>query len=259
MRPFGGSVCSRRSHEDCFTVGCRHCPGTRRLAGNGNEARRRRHPSQASFRTCFKQISDGCYNLAPAQREEMPSASRLGSTPMGEAHFRTLADPSCVGRFKETGMEGSGDSGEASGREVDKDRLIEELREAVRARDEFVAIAAHELRNPMTPILMHVGRLLANARDPGRCRPDLIAPRVELLERAVQEFIRRSTAAPRRFAHCYWQCSYRARRNRPVAGRAERIGACDRRGPDGAVLCRSGFTGTGRGEMGSARAGADSG
>jgi signal transduction histidine kinase len=67
------------------------------------------------------------------------------------------------------------------------------LREAVRARDEFVAIAAHELRNPMTPILMQVSSLLAATRDPRRCRPELIAPRMENLQLAVREFVRRST------------------------------------------------------------------
>ena len=77
--------------------------------------------------------------------------------------------------------------------EADKDRLIEELREAVRARDEFVAIAAHELRNPMTPILMQVHNLAAAARDPRRCRPELLAPRLELLEHAVRDFVRRAT------------------------------------------------------------------
>jgi two-component system, OmpR family, sensor kinase len=79
-------------------------------------------------------------------------------------------------------------------RETDKDRLIAELREAVRARDEFVAIAAHELRNPMTPILMQVHTLAAAARNPRRCRPEILAPRLELLEHAVREFVRRSTA-----------------------------------------------------------------
>jgi len=77
--------------------------------------------------------------------------------------------------------------------EADKDRLIEELREAVRARDEFVAIAAHELRNPMTPILMQVHNLAAAARNPRRCRPEILAPRLELLEHAVRDFVRRST------------------------------------------------------------------
>ncbi|WP_159717630.1 sensor histidine kinase [Geminicoccus flavidas] len=85
-------------------------------------------------------------------------------------------------------------SSRASGHdEADKDRLIEELREAVRARDEFVAIAAHELRNPMTPILAQVGLLLAATRNPSRCRPEIMAPRLQILEQAVQEFVRRST------------------------------------------------------------------
>jgi two-component system OmpR family sensor kinase len=77
--------------------------------------------------------------------------------------------------------------------EADKDRLIAELREAVRARDEFVAIAAHELRNPMTPILLQVSALLAAARSPRRCRPEVLVPKLEALELAVQEFVRRST------------------------------------------------------------------
>jgi two-component system OmpR family sensor kinase len=83
---------------------------------------------------------------------------------------------------------------EKSGGELDKDRLIEELREAVRARDEFVAIAAHELRNPMTPILLQVHRVLASARRSDRCRPEILVPQVELLEQAVNEFVRRATA-----------------------------------------------------------------
>jgi two-component system OmpR family sensor kinase len=90
-------------------------------------------------------------------------------------------------------MADTGSSRDGPCDDADKDRLIEELREAVRARDEFVAIAAHELRNPMTPILMQVGGLLAAARDPRRCRPELLAPRLEALELAVREFVRRST------------------------------------------------------------------
>ncbi|WP_165982735.1 sensor histidine kinase [Dankookia rubra] len=85
---------------------------------------------------------------------------------------------------------GQADDGDGT---PDKDRLIEELREAVRARDEFVSIAAHELRNPMTPILMQVHNLVTAAKDPRRCRPEVLAPRLELLEYAVRDFVRRST------------------------------------------------------------------
>ena len=81
-----------------------------------------------------------------------------------------------------------------SGGQADKDRLIEELHEAVRARDEFVSIAAHELRNPMTPILLLVHRVLASARRSDRCQPEILVPQVELLEEAVNEFVRRATA-----------------------------------------------------------------
>ena len=91
-------------------------------------------------------------------------------------------------------MEDTGSNRNDGRNEVDKDRLIEELREAVRTRDEFVAIAAHELRNPMTPILMQVGLLLAAAKSPNRCRPEVITPQLELLEMAVTEFVRRPTA-----------------------------------------------------------------
>jgi signal transduction histidine kinase len=76
---------------------------------------------------------------------------------------------------------------------AERDALIEELRAALRARDEFVAIAAHELRNPMTPILLQIGNLLSAVRDPQRCRPEVLAPRVEVLNMAVQDFVRRAT------------------------------------------------------------------
>src|SRR3954451_10622742 len=91
-------------------------------------------------------------------------------------------------------MDDIGNSQDGGRGEVDKDRLIEELREAVRARDEFVSIAAHELRNPMTPILLQVYRVLASVGRSDRCRPEILTPQVELLEPAVKEFVRRATA-----------------------------------------------------------------
>ena len=72
-------------------------------------------------------------------------------------------------------------------------RTLEELRQAIRARDTFVAIAAHELRNPMTPILMQVHTLLRAAADPKAAVPPAILAGLERLERAVEVYGRRAS------------------------------------------------------------------
>jgi PAS domain S-box-containing protein len=41
-------------------------------------------------------------------------------------------------------------------------RLYREARDAVGARDDFLAIASHELKTPLTPLVMYLQRLLAN-------------------------------------------------------------------------------------------------
>jgi two-component system, OmpR family, sensor kinase len=73
----------------------------------------------------------------------------------------------------------------------DQQRLIEELRAAVSARDEFIAIAAHELRNPMTPIVGQVQLLLSRARRE-QVSPALLQG-LEMLEVAVDHYVRRAT------------------------------------------------------------------
>jgi len=73
----------------------------------------------------------------------------------------------------------------------EKERLIEELRAAIAARDEFIAVAAHELRNPMTPIVGQVQLLLSRARRE-RVSETLISG-LEMLETAVDHYVRRAT------------------------------------------------------------------
>jgi two-component system OmpR family sensor kinase len=75
--------------------------------------------------------------------------------------------------------------------DADKERLIEELRAAVAARDEFIAVAAHELRNPMTPIVGQVQLLLSRARRE-QVSETLISG-LEMLETAVDHYVRRAT------------------------------------------------------------------
>jgi signal transduction histidine kinase len=72
-------------------------------------------------------------------------------------------------------------------------REVEDLRLAVRARDDFIAIAAHELRNPMTPILgMTELALKAARRGEGACPPRVITL-LGGLQRAVQDYAQRAT------------------------------------------------------------------
>ena len=71
-----------------------------------------------------------------------------------------------------------------------RDQLIAELRDAVRARDDFLAVAAHELRNPLTPILLSV-ELLRGAEQSG----DKVKAISELdrIERLIKHFVARAT------------------------------------------------------------------
>lgn len=61
----------------------------------------------------------------------------------------------------------------------------------LQARDDFIAIAAHELRNPMTPIAGEVELLLMAARRDKA--PPTVVTRLERLDSAVRHYIRRAT------------------------------------------------------------------
>jgi two-component system OmpR family sensor kinase len=73
----------------------------------------------------------------------------------------------------------------------DKDELIAALRAAVAARDEFIAVAAHELRNPMTPVMAQVHLLLTRARRE-QCSPAIVGG-LELLATAVDHYVKRAS------------------------------------------------------------------
>ena len=70
---------------------------------------------------------------------------------------------------------------------------VAELRLAVRARDDFIAIAAHELRNPMTPILMVAELALTVAHKAGHACPPRITTLLERLHVDVHDYVRRTT------------------------------------------------------------------
>jgi signal transduction histidine kinase len=71
--------------------------------------------------------------------------------------------------------------------EAERDRLLAELREAVRVRDTFLGIAAHELKTPLTSLKLQI-RLLQKAD-----RADGAGVSVEALESAVDMIGRQAT------------------------------------------------------------------
>jgi signal transduction histidine kinase len=70
---------------------------------------------------------------------------------------------------------------------------IAALRVALRARDDFISIAAHELRNPMTPLVGQISLLRKNVRNAGSAVPEHIVHGIERLDVIVRRYIRRTT------------------------------------------------------------------
>jgi two-component system, OmpR family, sensor kinase len=70
---------------------------------------------------------------------------------------------------------------------------IAALRAAVKARDDFISIAAHELRNPMTPLVGQIGLLRKSAMNAVDTVPPGIVRGIERLDVIVRRYIRRTT------------------------------------------------------------------
>lgn len=70
---------------------------------------------------------------------------------------------------------------------------VAELRRAVQARDDFIAIAAHELRNAMTPITGMAELALKAARTSASICPPRVTSLLERMQLLTQNFIQRST------------------------------------------------------------------
>lgn len=90
-------------------------------------------------------------------------------------------------------MREPGKRGRERHREAALEHRVAELEAELRARDDFLAIAAHELRNPMTPIAGRIELLLKLARrEPDRI-PVAIINGLERLQHLVDAYVRRAT------------------------------------------------------------------
>ena len=75
-------------------------------------------------------------------------------------------------------------------RELTEENL--RLAEQVAARDSFLAVAAHELRNPMTPIVSRIA-LLRRAVAKGSLPPEKLAHSLEQIDWLIALFVKRAT------------------------------------------------------------------
>src|SRR3954452_19543903 len=90
-------------------------------------------------------------------------------------------------------MKETGKRGRERCRETALEHRVAELEAEIRARDDFLAIAAHELRNPMTPIAGRVELLLKLARRASDRVPPEILSGLERSEFLVDAYVRRAT------------------------------------------------------------------
>ena len=68
---------------------------------------------------------------------------------------------------------------------------IQELESELRARDEFIIAAAHELRNPISPLMLHVHRLESASRKAtdGTVQAEWLSGQLEVLGRRLTRFL----------------------------------------------------------------------
>jgi PAS domain S-box-containing protein len=74
--------------------------------------------------------------------------------------------------------------------EEERARLIRELRVAVRARDEFLAVAAHELKTPLTPLRVQTEGLLRALQRPEGLTAEKLLDRLARIDRSARRVAR---------------------------------------------------------------------
>lgn len=98
----------------------------------------------------------------------------------------TLATAESGRRYSAADLAVAQELADRSGHAVDNARLYNEAQEAIRVRDDFLSIASHELKTPLTPLQLHVQSILRGAwgGSPEQISPKL-AGKLETIDRQV--------------------------------------------------------------------------
>src|ERR1700678_1416025 len=91
-----------------------------------------------------------------------------------------------IGAENDNGNEVAAHSGQAA-----DGSLIEELRKKIKVRDDLLAFATHDLRNPLTPILLCLQLIRVAQRSKDDAKMTL---QLDRLERQIKHFIGRTKA-----------------------------------------------------------------
>lgn len=175
-------------------------PAGRMIAGNEQVAEIFRHPftEAPGFAEYFRYYR--CFHLdgRPYQEDEWPLARSISSGEVvsgeemdiirGDGERGTILVSSTPLSDRHGAVVGAvvifEDITARRRAEEERERLLGESEAAVQARDEFLAIASHELRNPVTAIkgsAQLLSRLLAG----GHAKPDRVAHYVDIIDRTA--------------------------------------------------------------------------
>lgn len=79
------------------------------------------------------------------------------------------------------------DISERKGHELERARLVRELQEGIRTRDDFLSVAAHELKTPITPLRLQAAGLLRELKRPGDAvRWDQLVRRLGIVDKSAR-------------------------------------------------------------------------
>src|SRR5262249_29966992 len=78
------------------------------------------------------------------------------------------------------------DISERKEHELERARLVRELQEGIRTRDDFLSVASHELRTPITPLRLQCASLMRDLNRGGGMGREQLIRRLGMLDRSAR-------------------------------------------------------------------------